>query len=304
MRKPDFFIVGAPKCGTTAMNDYLQQHPEIFLPQKKEINFFGADLVFYKPRVTKEQYLSYFSEATDEKRVGEAAVWYLYSQQAAAEIKAFSPAANIIVMLRNPVDMMYSLHAQRLYNDNEDIRDFAEALAAEEDRRKGRRIYRNANNAMGFFYREAAKYTQQVRRYFDVFGRDKVQVIIFDDFRSDTPRVYRETCAFLGVDPQFRPLFTIVNPSKTVRSKTFRSFLRYPPQPVRRLVRLLGLRPVQWGLKDWLRNLNTRPEPRLPIDPELKRRLQGEFLPEVQQLSELLERDLTHWCRPEVAKAA
>src|SRR5215475_10623199 len=193
MRKPDFFIFGAPKCGTTAMNDYLKDHPEIFIPAKKEIHFFGADLPFLKgKRVTEQEYMTYFAPAGNEKRLGESSVWYLYSQQAAAEIKAFSPAARIIIMLRNPVDMMYSLHAQRLYNDNEDIRDFAEALAAEEDRRQGRRIYQNANNAMGFFYRDAARYTQQVQRYLDVFGRDKVHVIVFDDFRSDTPRVYRE----------------------------------------------------------------------------------------------------------------
>ena len=304
MRKPDFFIVGAPKCGTTALNAYLQQHPDIFLPQKKEINFFGADLIFYKPRVTQEQYLAYFTETKEKKRVGEAAVWYLYSKLAAAEIKEFNPDASIIIMLRNPVDMMYSLHGQRLYNDNENILDFAEALAAEEDRKQGRRLYQNAANAMGFFYREAARYTQQVQRYLEIFGRPRVHVIIFDDFKSDTPLVYRKTCAFLQVDPQFQPEFTVINPSKTVRSETFRGFLRYPPPSVRRLVRLLKLHPVQWGLKDWLRRLNTKPEPRGPIDPELKRRLQGEFLPEVQQLSELLGRDLTHWCRPEVAKAA
>jgi Sulfotransferase domain len=306
MRRPDFFLVGAPKCGTTALNDYLRQHPEIFLPKKKEINFFGADLVFYKPRVTKEQYLAHFAEAKAEKRIGEAAVWYLYSKLAAAEIKDFGPAASIIIMLRSPVDMMYSMHGQRLYNDNENIRDFAEALAAEEERKQGRRIYQNAANAMGFFYRDIARYTQQVQRYFEVFGRDKVQVIIYDDFKSDTPGVYRKTCEFLEVDSQFRPVFTVINPSKTVRNEALRRFLRYPPPSVRWFLRLLRLRPVpgERGFKGWLKRLNSKPIPRPPMDRELKSRLQAEFLPEVQQLSELLERDLTHWCRPEVAKAA
>lgn len=304
MRMPEFFIVGAPKCGTTAMNDYLQQHPEIFLPKKKEINFFGSDLVFYKPRVTKEEYLSHFAEAKNEKRVGEAAVWYLYSKRAAAEIKAFSPDGSIIIMLRNPVDMMYSLHAQRLYNDNEDLRDFEEALAAEKDRQQGRRIYKNAANAMGFFYRDAARYTQQVRRYFEVFGREKVHVIIFDDFKKDTPRSFHETCEFLGVNTQFHPEFNIVNPRKTVHSATLRNFLRYPPPSVRWVLRSLGLRPVEWGFKGWLKRLNTKVEPPSDINPALRQALRAEFLPEVEQLSELLDRDLTHWCRTNVAKAA
>ncbi len=190
MRKPDFFIVGAPKCGTTAMNDYLQAHPEIFIPAKKEIHFFGADLQFQRPRVTLPEYLSYFAPVQREKRVGEASVWYLYSQQAAAEIKSFSPAARILIMLRNPVDMMYSLHSQRLYNDNENLVNFEEALAAEADRRQGKRLYQNALNTMGFFYRAAATYTPQVQRYFEVFGREQVHVIIFDDFTEATDEVY------------------------------------------------------------------------------------------------------------------
>src|SRR5262245_23487023 len=165
MRKPDFFIVGAPKCGTTAMNDYLQVHPEIFIPAKKEIHFFGADLQFLKGgRVTEQEYLTYFFPAQGEKRVGEASVWYLYSQHAAAEIQAFSPTARIIIMLRNPVDMMYSLHSQRLYNDNENLVNFAEALAAEGDRQQGKRLYPKASDVMGSLYRTAATYTPQVQR--------------------------------------------------------------------------------------------------------------------------------------------
>ena len=304
MRKPDFFIVGAPKCGTTAMDDYLKQHPEIFLPQKKEIHFFGSDLVFQKPRVTKDEYLSHYHAAKEEKRIGESAVWYLYSKRAAAEIKEFSPNASIIIMLRNPVDMMYSMHGQRLYNDNEDLRDFEEALAAEEERKQGRRLYQNAFNTMGFFYRDIARYTQQVQRYFDTFGRDKVHVIIFDDFKSDTSQAYRETCKFLGVDSRFCPEFTVVNPSKTVRNESLRSFLRYPLPPARWLLQILQHSPIRLGLRKRIRKLNTKYEFRPPMNPQLKRRLQREFLPEVERLSELLGRDLTHWCRTKAVERA
>jgi hypothetical protein len=157
---------------------------------------------------------------------------------------------------------------------------------------------------MGFFYRDAARYAQQVRRYFEVFGREKVHVIIFDDFKKDTPRSFRETCEFLGVNTQFHPEFNIVNPRKTVHSATLRNFLRYPPPSVRWVLRSLGLRPVEWGFKGWLKRLNTKVEPPSDINPALRQALQVEFLPEVEQLSELLDRDLTHWCRTNVAKAA
>ena len=154
MRRPDFFIVGAPKCGTTAMNDYLKDHPELFIPARKKLHFFGSDLELRRSRrITTQEYLSYFALARAEKRLGEASVWYLYSQRAAAEIKAFSPAARIIIMLRNPVDMMYSMHSQRLYSGKQDIRDFAEALEVEEERRQGLRPYQNNFDVKGASYR-------------------------------------------------------------------------------------------------------------------------------------------------------
>jgi len=298
MRRPDFFIVGAPKCGTTAMNDYLKDHPEIFVPAKKEIHFFGTDLAFRTGRrLTEAEYLSYFALARDEKRLGEASVWYLYSQKAAAEIKAFSPAARIIIMLRNPIDMMYSLHSQRLYNGRENISDFAKALAIEEMHGRKEWDRRGTLNAVGFSYREAATYTPQVQRYFGVFGREQVHVIIFDDFARATPKAYRQTCEFLQVDPQFQPEFRIINANKGVHSTALRSFLRDPPGPVRWLLKLLG-RQAQQGFKGWLRRLNTHYESRPLMDPGLRRRLQAEFAPEVEQLSALLGRDLTPWYQP------
>ncbi len=114
------------------MYDYLKQHPEIFMPERKEPNFFGTDLGLspYFIRDEKE-YLSLFSGARNEKRVGEASVLYLFSKLAATEIKECNPAASIIIMLRNPVDMIHSLHSQYVYNGWEDIVEFEAALDSE-----------------------------------------------------------------------------------------------------------------------------------------------------------------------------
>ena len=139
--KPNFFIVGAPKCGTSALYEYLGAHPEIFMSPYKEPHFFGSDLQ-QRWRPTKSQYFSCFAKARDEKRVGEASVHYLYSKCAAAEIKEFCPEARIIIMLRDPVEMLYSLHSQSIFSGNEVINDFEEALEAEADRKLGRRIPR------------------------------------------------------------------------------------------------------------------------------------------------------------------
>src|SRR5687768_11853389 len=89
MGKPNFFIVGAPKCGTTAMNDYLNQHPAIFMATK-ELHYFGRDLKL-KNKISEAEYLKHFTNAGNKKIIGEASVWYLYSKTAAHEIKSFSP---------------------------------------------------------------------------------------------------------------------------------------------------------------------------------------------------------------------
>src|SRR5687768_10729433 len=97
MRRPDFFIVGAPKCGTTAMYEYLRRSPDLFLPEVKELRYFGKDLqVRHFPSRSLHEYLHFFRAAKPTQRVGTAYVWYLYSQTAAAEIAAFAPDAQIL----------------------------------------------------------------------------------------------------------------------------------------------------------------------------------------------------------------
>ena len=174
MNKPNFFIVGAAKAGTTSMHEYLCAHPDIFMPSGadlrltrnalKEPYFFGSDLDIaeYWSIRDREQYLSLFVDAGNAKRIGEASVWYLPSTEAASEIKQFNPNAKIIIMLRNPVDMVYSLHGQFLRSGNEDIVDFEEALNVQEDRRNGRRIPTSAHFPGGLQYTSIATFSPQV----------------------------------------------------------------------------------------------------------------------------------------------
>lgn len=162
--------------------------------------------------------------------MGEASVWYLYSKKAAQEIKAFNPDADIIIMLRNPVDMMYSLHSHKLFTGSEDIEDFEEALKAEEDRKRGLRLPDTKRDLLeGCFYKEVASYYEQVKRYLDIFGEDKVHIIIYEDFKNDTAEVYKKVLRFLGVCEDFLPDFRIVNPNKIVKSNLLRDFLLEPP---------------------------------------------------------------------------
>ena len=228
-RKPNFFIVGAPRCGTTAMLTYLREHPEIFLPKGYfEPIFFAKDLESPLFIRDEKQYASLFNEVGNEKRVGEKSAWYLYSKTAASEISKFCPHAKIVIMLRNPVDMMYSLFFYNRYMGYEDVHDFGEAIMLEADRKENRAIPQHIHFQGRLFYSDIACYADQVERYLSIFGKNNVQIILFDDFRDHIARVYKETLQFLGVRSDFQIYFHPINLDKHVRSSVLRDFYRYP----------------------------------------------------------------------------
>ena len=298
MTRPDFFIVGAPKCGTTSLHQYLRQHPAIFMPAVKEVKYFGTDRQpRHTPKLTLPEYLSLFDGAPAGARVGEASVGYLRSSTAAREIAEFSPGAQAIVMLRDPVEVMHALHSELVFLGVEDLADFGEALAAEPDRRAGRRIPPAINNPRGLYYREAVSFAEQIERYFDALGRDRVHVIVFDDFKDDTAAAVRQTFRFLGVDDAFQPTLEVANPSKVARSRMLQRVLSSPPGWMRRAVRGVLPRPTRKRLYRTAMRFNARSQARQAIDPELRERLTAELAPEVERLSALVGRDLTHWSR-------
>jgi len=301
VNRPNFFIIGAPKCGTTAMAHYLSGHPEVFMA-RKEMHGFGADLRFGARfyRRDPEDYLSEFNGWDGQPRAGEASVWYLYSQQAASEIHSFNPDSRIIVMLREPTEMLYSLYYQFRCDANEHLPSFERALEAEEERRLGRGVRRKTYFVQGLIYRETVRYAEQMRRFFDTFGRERVHVVLYDDFASNPGNVLRRTLDFLEVKPvSFENKFRVINGNKFVRSCLLRSVLTEP------LVRstVLAMRPwlpapvfnALGRAEALVWRCNTRFARRPPLDPELRAKLKREFAPEVERLSRLLGRDLTHW---------
>ena len=295
---PEFLIVGAPRCGTTALYDYLKQHPQVFMPETKEVHFFGSDLDFKMPnfKLDANEYQALFSGANPGVCRGEASVWYLYSELAAKEIAGQCPGARIIVMLRNPVDVMYSLHSQFVYEGNEDIRSFEEALEAEADRRRGQRIPPSAYFARGLLYRRVVGFDLQLKRFLQVFDREQIHVVMYDDFKKDTAASYREVARFLDVRDDFVPFFRVVNPNKRVRSRFLQRLMLQQTTLARRLSSLLRI-PRRWRkfINSRIRELNTRFVRREPMQPELRARLLGEVREEIESLGELLKRDLGPW---------
>jgi len=307
--KPNFFIVGAPKCGTTSLHGYLQPHPDVYLPYYKEPHFFGRDLEgsrFEQFRGKPRRYLKLFRDARDERLRGESSPWYLVSRCAAAEIHAYDPQAKIIIMLRNPVDMLYSLWSQFRYSGNEQIESFEQALAAEEGRRAGRQIRRAAHCITGLRYRHMTRFSEQVARYFQHFGRERVKVIIFDDFRADTATVYCDVLRFLGVDDSFRVDFSVRNPNKSARLPWLRNLivgsgfsLMLLKDRMTYFTSTNSLVPYarRTRVVDGVVAVYTRYERRSPLTADTSRQLALELAPEVDKLSALLDRDLSHWTR-------
>lgn len=296
-RGPDFFLVGAPKCGTTAMADYLGQHPEIGMCPRKETHFFTSDL---RARLATKrgqrppslgQYLDLFAGLGDRRRLGEASVWYLYSEAAPHAIREFCPEAEAIVMLRDPVEMLPSLHSQFVYVGIEPVEDFERALELDPERER-------SGAPPGFppsSYRAAVRYADQLRRYLEAFGAERVHVIVYDDFRDDTLGAYRRTCEFLGVDRAFEPEIEVVNPNKRVRSRAMRRLVRRPPEALRRALHAVTTEEMRRRGGRALKRVNTRFERRPPVSPAVAAALRPEVERQVRELDELLGLDVSRW---------
>ena len=303
MRRPDFFFVGHPRSGSGRLDGYLKGHPDLYMG-RKELHFFGTDLDYNHPPRTLDNYLAHFRDARPGQIVGEASTWYLASRDAAAEIHDFAPQAKILMMLREPVSWLHSLHSHMVFAAYEDIPDFAEALAAEDDRAAGRRpLPPHSIPAGGVLYRSLVRYRDQVQRYFDAFGRDNVHVVIFDDFKADHVRVLDEVLAFLGARVDFPERAALLegksrrarNANRVQRSRRLHRWLKRPPQ--RAYLHGLVEPPVPGydRLLNGLHRLNLKSAPRAPMPDDLRARLRDEFRPEVEALADLLGRDLSAW---------
>jgi hypothetical protein len=306
MKRPNFFIVGAPRCGTTAMSEYLRTHPHVYFAPIKEPYYFSSDFSGYGIR-SEAEYLRLFAKAgAQHKAVGEGSVWYLYSQVALERIRDFDPAAKIIVMLRNPVHLAHSLHAQLFYVFMEDEADFAKAWDLQAARALGQHIPRGCLVPQFLQYQQTCSLGSQLQRLLSIFPRQQVHCLLFDDFVRDTRRAYEQLLAFLDVPDDGRVQFPRINENRRHRSRMLAYLLLRLPDSVGKALRLgkrtLGLE--YWGIGRYLVPLATRPGQREPLDPELQRRLISTFHDDVLLLSELLGRDLSSWLLPPSTRRA
>ena len=190
---------------------------------------WGQDVRY--PRLTLESYFRLFARAGDEKWLGEASTSYLRSHLAAAQIKELAPESRILIMLRNPVDVLYSMHKLRYSEGIYRHSDLgAELLAQEERRNRGEESYEGRgariHTEYGASLYDLGAFTNQVERFINAFGRDNVHIIIFEDLERDSAAVYADTLRFLEVEDDFHADLKPLNPLRVSRSRTFQTLTK------------------------------------------------------------------------------
>lgn len=235
--QPNFFIVGAPKCGTTAWVEYLKTHPDICFSPVKEPHYFCFDHNNWRFVENEEEYLQLFERCGESKAIGEASVRYLYSAVAANEIRKFNPKARIIIFVRDQEDFVPSWHNQMLYREQDRIEDFEEAWRLSGKRTKAQ--IGRAREPMFQDYKMMGKFSGPVERFFGVFPADQVRVFHFRDWTRDPRSTYLEIMRFLGIPDDGRTEFPRVNEAKHQKSRWLATLLINPPDFVRPVGRML-----------------------------------------------------------------
>ena len=300
--RPDFIIAGVPKSGSSSLARYLKQHPDVFWSPLKEPDYFRTDdlrFVYRDPerrvrgkslahiaRRTPEWYRSLFADARPDQKRGEASVGYFYGgRETARRIHAGAPGVKLLFILRQPADRAYSnyLHQRRALQET---LPFADALAIE-----ARRIAAPMHSFWG--YRAHGYYHDRLRAFLEVFGPDRVKVLLYDDWR-DPAALLRTVFGFIGVDPAV-PVDT--RERHNVGRLPLAPFIarRLSPATSEALRKIVPARAWR-GAADLLKRLrraNLRPAP--PLDPALRRALTEDYREDILKTQALIGRDLSPW---------
>lgn len=272
---PNFLIIGAAKSGTTSVYYYLKNHPEIFLPKLKEINFFAYDGQKGPGYWAKtfEEYISYFNNVKSELAIGEVTPYYLPSPIAAKKIKDFLPDVRLIAVLRNPVDRAYShylmaIRAGKIKPNMEDAWSDPQ---------------RNYINE-GFYFKHLS-------RYYELFDENKIKIFYYDDLKNSPEKFIRSLFTFLKVNPDFVPELNLTHAKGYLPKYYFinrivnSNLIKYKLKP------LIPEYFLKIGIK--IKSLNSENPPE--ISEELRYKLLAVYREDILKLQDLLKKDLTCW---------
>lgn len=308
---PNFFIVGAPKAGSTSLYHYLDQHPDIYMSPIKEPNYFATEIrpeIFSEdllPRVEADlralqeylqgpmrekrlgglvtewdDYLKLFQNVKEERAIGEASVCYLWSKTAASNIHARIPGAKIIMILRDPVDRMFSeyLHAVTDGRMGISFRQHVEACLRCHDLK----VHGPAL--------ELGLYSEELKRYAELFPPENIRVFLYEDYQRQQLKFLAEVFRFLGVDAGFVPDTSERHLGPRVpRSVRVGHFLK-KYGVWQHASKLSSSR-----FRSFLKKVAIRPRGEVKVDPRDREFLQDYYRDDIRKLAGVLNRDLNSW---------
>jgi hypothetical protein len=297
---PSFFVVGAPRCGTTAVSKALADNPRINFSRPKEPHYFLEPRPGMSRSDLRQQYLSRYHHDlnADHHAIGDGSVSYLYEPYAIRRVLDFDPRAKFIVLVRNPVEMMRSYHSRMLFQLDEDEEDFARAWELQARRATGHGIPKRCRDARLLQYGHLGKLGMHLERLFQVAGRERCHVIVFDDFIQDPRAVYLRALEFIGVDDDGQTRFRRKRETRGFKSRWLQQFVMNPPPWAFRLLAISDARMLKRlkGLRRRIKTLNSRKsEQRQILTEEMRTTLRDYFADDVAKLSGLLSRDFSHW---------
>jgi len=297
-KRPNLFIVGAQKGGTSALSGWLSQHPQACMSFPKEPGYLafgerGYDVYDaegepgpaskYVVRSERE-YLALWADATNEQLVrGEASTWYLPTQGMAKKLYAYNAQAKIIVVLRNPAERAYSAYCHARADRVESAASFAQALALEAQRGKAEYLLRY--HAMGL-------YAEALQSYQREFDESQLLVLFYEDLKNDPAKLWTEVCQFLGIETSYTPTFERkYNRSGQPRSSTIQRLMR--SHRLKRTLRKVLPHRVALSIKEGIDNANLREFPALEAD--VRAQLTDYFRDDITKTSQLTGRNLDAW---------
>lgn len=297
MSLPNFLIIGAAKAGTSSLHYYLSQHPQIFMPDLKEPKFFalaGEELNFQNPdqainydSITRlDEYKNLFKDVNGEIAVGEASPIYLYSEKAAHRIRRHIPDAKLIVILRNPIERAFSCYTH-LRREGYETLSFEAALEMEEQRIKN-------NWAHLWHYKQAGFYSKQLKPYLNLFERNQIKILLFDDLCKDSTALLREIYDFLGAETDFIPDLEKRNVSGMPKSLLLQKLLfrgNFVRDAFLSIFPRSLYRDVAKRIKQW--NRGAKPA----LNPNTRNHLKSVYRDDILELQELIQKDLSMWLK-------
>ena len=301
-KHPNTFIIGFPKCGTTALSNFLGQHPEVYFSPEKETSVYQNSV--QRRKISYEKYLTMFEPAdlSKHKVIAEGGIRNICTETGISEILRSKPNAKFIVMIRNPLQASISHFLQN--SGIEVAKNFEEQWKKNmkdperKDLNKTHNIFQGRPASLYLYY-------DKIKRLYDITKFKNVHFIFFEDFKKSNINTFKKLCQFLEIDDSFIPSFKHVNQrsigKNVVLAKTYNYLSKYTHN-IRGHLNLIGLNKKTEKIRKklGLTNILVTTDPK-SIEKaawhseKTKQEMLDWFTPDIEKLEKLLDKDLSHW---------